>query len=87
MLAVSPPFTTVAEPQGSLASHNHAVERTIQIMRAHLREPLTLADLASAAYLSPAYFNRIFRRQIGIPPVEYLSALRLQTARRLLLAT
>lgn len=87
MLTMSPVLTQTAEPQDTLATHIHAVERAIQIMHSHLREPLSLADLASAAYLSPAYFNRIFRRQIGIPPVEYLSALRLQTARRLLLAT
>lgn len=87
MLAVPPPPAEVAEPQVTLATHMRAVERAIHVMRAHLRESLTLGDLASAAYLSPAHFNRIFRRQIGIPPVEYLSGLRLQTARRLLLST
>ncbi|MGZ3585463.1 MAG: helix-turn-helix domain-containing protein [Ktedonobacterales bacterium] len=87
MLAVSPPLTEAAEPQVTLAIHMRAVESAIHVMHTHLREPLTLGDLASAAYLSPAHFNRIFRRQIGIPPVEYLSGLRLQTARRLLLST
>ncbi|HEX8036028.1 MAG TPA: AraC family transcriptional regulator [Ktedonobacterales bacterium] len=87
MLAVSPPVTEATEPQITLATHLRAVERAIHVMHTHLRDPLTLGDLASAAYLSPAHFNRIFRRQIGIPPVEYLSGLRLQTARRLLLST
>ncbi|GER91837.1 AraC family transcriptional regulator [Dictyobacter vulcani] len=56
-------------------------------MHTHLHELLTLADLASVACLSPYHFNRVFRRMIGIPPGEFLSALRLQTARRLLLTT
>jgi AraC-like DNA-binding protein len=56
-------------------------------MHAHLREALTLEDLASAAYLSPAHFNRVFHRIIGVPPVEYLTALRFQRARHLLLMT
>lgn len=87
MLAVSPPLAEAVESPVTIATHMRAVESAIHVMRTHLREPLTLGDLASAAYLSPAHFNRIFRRQIGIPPVEYLSGLRLQTARRLLLST
>ena len=71
----------------TLATHTQAVERVIQTMHTHLDELLTLEDLASVAYLSPYHFNRIFRRLIGIPPGEFLSALRFQTARRLLLTT
>ncbi|HLY31533.1 MAG TPA: helix-turn-helix transcriptional regulator [Ktedonobacterales bacterium] len=56
-------------------------------MQSHLHEELTLDDLASVACLSPAHFNRIFRRLIGVPPVEYLTALRFQQARQLLLMT
>src|SRR5216683_4350607 len=73
--------------QMTLAAHTQAVERAIQIMHTHLHELLTLEDLASVAYLSPFHFNRVFRRLIGIPPGEFLSALRFQTARRLLLTT
>jgi AraC-like DNA-binding protein len=71
----------------TLAAQTQAVERTIQVMHTHLHEVLTLEDLASAAYLSPSHFKRVFRRLIGIPPGEFLSALRLQAARRLLLTT
>jgi AraC-like DNA-binding protein len=56
-------------------------------MHAHLHEVLTLEDLASVACLSPAHFNRVFHRLIGVPPVEYLTALRFQRARQLLLMT
>lgn len=71
----------------TLAAHTQAVERAIQTMHTHLQEVLTLEDLASAAYLSPFHFNRVFRRMVGVPPGEFLSALRFQTARRLLLTT
>lgn len=71
----------------TLAAHRQAVERAIQIMHSHMQEALTLEDLASVACLSPFHFNRVFRRLIGIPPGEFLSALRFQTARRLLLTT
>lgn len=71
----------------TLAAQTRAVECAIQTMQTHLHEPLTLEDLAAVAYLSPFHFHRVFRRQIGIPPGEFLSALRLQAARRLLLTT
>lgn len=71
----------------TLAAHTQAVERAIQVMHTHLHELLTLEDLAAVAYLSPFHFNRVFRRLIGIPPGEFLSALRFQAARRLLLTT
>lgn len=71
----------------TIDAHTQAVERAIQTMHTHLQEALSLEDLASVACLSPFHFNRVFRRQIGIPPGEFLSALRFQAARRLLLTT
>ena len=71
----------------TLAGHMQAVERTIQVMHSHMHEALNLEDLASVAYLSPSRFKHVFRHLIGIPPGEFLSALRLQAARRLLLTT
>ncbi len=71
----------------TLAAQTQAVERVIQVMHTHLHDVLTLEDLASVAYLSPSHFHHVFRRLIGIPPGAFLAALRLQTARRLLLTT
>lgn len=71
----------------TLTTHMQAVERAIQIMHTRLHEALTLEDLAAVAYLSPSYFHRVFCRLIGIPPGEFLTALRFQTACRLLLTT
>lgn len=68
-------------------AHMQAVESAVQVMHTHLHEFLTLADLADVACLSPFHFNRVFRRLVGIPPGEYLAALRLQAARHLLLST
>lgn len=71
----------------TLATQTQAVERAIQTMHTHLQEALTLEDLASVACLSPSHFHRLFRRLIGIPQGEFLSALCFQAARRLLVAT
>jgi len=47
-------------------------------------DPLTVADLASAAGLSPAQFSREFRRAFGEPPHQYLLTRRLERAAALL---
>ena len=64
-----------------------AVERVILAMHAHLGETLSLQDMAVIATLSPYHFNRVFHQITGIPPSQFLYALRLEAAKRLLLTT
>src|SRR5436305_2409621 len=87
MRTATPVLSEDAARHETLDAHTQAVERAIQTMHTHLHEVLTLEDLASVACLSPSHFNRVFCRLIGIPPGEFLSALRFQAARRLLLTT
>jgi AraC-like DNA-binding protein len=72
---------------GTMASYHQAVRQVIPVMRERFSEPLSLQDLADVAALSPYHFNRVFRRITGIPPCQFLNALRLQEAKRLLLTT
>jgi len=66
---------------------HESVERVIAAMYARLEEPLALSSMAKIAFLSRFHFNRTFRRVTGIPPTRFLYALRIATARRLLLKT
>lgn len=50
-------------------------------------EPLTVADLARAARLSPAHFSSEFRRTFGESPHQYLLSRRLERAAALLRTT
>ncbi|HWQ11630.1 MAG TPA: AraC family transcriptional regulator [Roseiflexaceae bacterium] len=70
-----------------LDAYRAVVERVLQLMRARLHEPLALEDLAAEAHLSQFHFSRVFRQVTGSPPGEFLGALRLEAARRLLLTT
>ena len=63
------------------------VERVIAEMRERVSGPLSLGDMADIAHLSPYHFARTFRRMTGVPPGEFLSILRLEEAKRLLLTT
>jgi AraC family transcriptional regulator len=71
----------------TVESRRAAVERVLTTMRARYAEPLTLAEFAAEAFLSPYHFNRVFRHTTGVPPGRFLAALRMQTAKRLLLTT
>ena len=53
----------------------------------HLDEPLTVADLAEHAHLSPRQFSRRFREATGTTPHQWLLAQRILLARRLLETT
>jgi len=46
---------------------------------------IRVPDLASAAGYSPFHFSRMFAASVGIPPGQYLTALRMDAAKRLLL--
>src|SRR5438128_2910027 len=87
MQTATPVFREDPARHVTLAAQRQAVECAIQAMHTHLHELLTLEDLASVAYLSPSHFHRVFRRLIGIAPGDFLSALRFQMARRLLVTT
>lgn len=71
----------------TLSHRNRAVERVIRAMHEHLGDSLSLRDMARVALMSPYHFNRVFGQITGIPPSQFLSALRLGVAKRLLLTT
>ncbi|MEV6926545.1 AraC family transcriptional regulator [Dactylosporangium sp. NPDC051485] len=64
-----------------------AVERAITTMHENLGERLTVDDMARAAMFSKFHFTRVFQRTTGVSPGRFLSALRLQQAKRLLVST
>ena len=64
-----------------------AVDRVIVTMRRNLSEQLTVDDMARAAMFSKFHFTRIFQRVTGVSPGRFLSAIRLQEAKELLVTT
>lgn len=50
----------------------------------HATNPITVADIASRASMSPATLHRRFRNELGCTPNQWLTAVRVEHARRLL---
>ena len=73
-----------ATPRPVLASSS--VERAVRFIAEHHCEPVDVTDLAAAAGYSRHHFSRAFTSTIGISPSAYLTAARIDTAKRLLLA-
>ena len=64
-----------------------AVERAIETMEQNLGERLTIDDMARSAMFSKFHFSRVFQRVTGVSPGRFLSAMRLEEAKRLLVST
>jgi len=64
-----------------------AVERAVAMMRRSYREPLTLSAIASEASFSAFHFIRIFRQVTGVSPRRFLTAIRLDAAKHMLMTS
>lgn len=58
--------------------------RSRDYLAAHFDARVRLADMAREAYLSPFHYHRLFQQTFGETPHEFLTRLRLDHARRLL---
>ncbi|MDO3408953.1 AraC family transcriptional regulator [Saccharibacillus sp. CPCC 101409] len=64
-----------------------AVRRSAARMEETFGSSLTREGLAAEAGLSVAHYSRLFKREFGQGPIEYLNGIRLRRARELLLET
>ncbi|HEX8746587.1 MAG TPA: helix-turn-helix domain-containing protein [Pyrinomonadaceae bacterium] len=63
------------------------IRRAVEMMHAHMDRDLSIEELASAAYLSPFHFARLFKKLTGASPHAYLASLRVERAQQLLAET
>lgn len=63
---------------------NTKVLQIIDLMEGRIEEPLALPRISSIAGLSLRQIERLFKQQVGMPPIRFYTRLRLRHARRLL---
>jgi AraC-like DNA-binding protein len=67
-------------------SRSHQVARAIEWLKTHFAQQLRVDDLAGMANMSASSFHSHFRAMTSLSPLQYQKHLRLQEARRLMLA-
>lgn len=63
------------------------ISPAINYIDANYDKPITLADIARASYISVSRLAHIFKEQMGITLIDYLTSVRIERAKQLLLAT
>lgn len=64
-----------------------AIEETKIYMDTHFNEKIKIETLAQQAELSPKYYSEMFKKQYGITVSDYITRLRVNKAKQLLLMT
>ncbi|MCE1225240.1 MAG: AraC family transcriptional regulator [Geobacteraceae bacterium] len=70
----------------SAGSQSHQIARVIDWLKNNFTQPLSIDELAAQASMSSSTFHHHFRSMTALSPLQYQKQLRLQEARRLMLA-
>lgn len=63
------------------------VSRVVLYMQDHLTERISVQQLADMVYVSKSYLSRAFKQKTGVSMMEYLNALRMESAKAMLVAS
>jgi transcriptional regulator GlxA family with amidase domain len=64
-----------------LHAQSDRVQTALAYANEHLGDPLSVDNLASAAFLSPRQFSRLFKEETGLSPAKAIERLRVESAR------
>lgn len=66
------------------SSANPYIVQIISYITEHLIEPIAIADLAEVLHLNAQYVMRLFKKEVGCPIIQYITARRIALAVRYL---
>ncbi|HAV1921412.1 TPA: helix-turn-helix domain-containing protein [Enterobacter hormaechei subsp. steigerwaltii] len=62
------------------SAHSKRIARVIERINASYSRRITLAEIAASEYVSEAWLSRLFRKEVGISFMQYITHLRLEKA-------
>ena len=72
---------------GSAATRREIIRPVLAYIDRHAREPITLAQVAAVAHVSPSRVRHVFKEVTGVGFKEYVTHVRMAEAKRLLLSS
>lgn len=74
----------LVNPPARQARFSHPVRNAIRCIARYYETPLDLKALSAMAGLNLYHFSRIFHREVGMPPIQYLNRYRIEKAKQVL---
>ena len=69
------------------SAHASGIKRAIEFISKNYSRDMNLRQLSQVCNLSPTYFHKIFAQAMGVTPNEYVTKIRLDKAKELLIET
>lgn len=63
------------------------INSVVKYIESHISENLTVETLAERFHFHPNYFTRIFKKYMGLPPIQYINKMKIERAKYLLKTT
>lgn len=63
------------------------IDSVVKYIDSHISENLSVESLAEHFHFHPNYFTRIFKKYMGLPPIQYINKMRIERAKYLLRTT
>ena len=64
---------------------NHIIEQAKEYIRKHFNKDISLDDVSRVVNISPYYFSKIFKEDTGVNFIEYVTGIRIDKAKELLM--
>ena len=78
---------TVKNSENLENQEERVISSITRYMQEHLSEEISLAVLADVFHLNPQYISQLFKNEIGVGFLAYLTNIRIEKAKKLLLST
>jgi len=74
----------VLDPEGTQGPRDPRLAAVLDHLHEHFDQPVTMEDLAAVSGWTANHCGMVFKRELGLTPVQYLGKLRIDAARSLL---
>ncbi len=71
-----------AERNRPRSNPQDSFEQSVRYLEGRLQHPISIAELAGVAGLTPTSYSRKFKQRMGMSPVDYMNKLRIETAKQ-----